>query len=441
MTDDDVKRVVVIGGGFTGLTAAYELAKRGIAVTVLEAESEIGGLAAAFDVGGEKLDRFYHHWFTSDREVMGLIHDLGLDDRIDINPTNTGVYYANNFFKLSSPLDLLKFTPLSFFDRIRLGLLTLRARRVKDWCLLEDKTAEEWLKSLGGENVYRIMWQPLLRGKFGPYAEDVSAVWFWNKLKLRGGSRGKAGEERLAYFKGGFIALAQSLAERIRAMGGRIELDTRVTAIEKGDGRWCIDTDRGPVEGDRVLVTTALPLAADLIRHWAPPAYVASLERIQYIGNICLVLELERSLSETYWLNVNEPSFPFVGVIEHTNFARPETYGGRHIVYLSKYLPHTDPLYAMGADEFLDYAFPFLKRMFPAFERSWISAHHLWRARWSQPVVGKHYSRLIPPLEGPEEGFFLCSMAQIYPEDRGTNYAIREGRIAAERIAGTMTDG
>src|SRR4030065_2033724 len=135
--------VVIIGGGFTGLAAAYELVKKGVAVTVLEAEAEIAGLGGAFNVGGEKLDRFYHHWFTNDMEVMQLIDELGLNDRVEINPTNTGVYYANNFFKLSTPWDLLNFTPLSFVDRIRLGLLALRPRRVKDWMAPEGKNAHE----------------------------------------------------------------------------------------------------------------------------------------------------------------------------------------------------------------------------------------------------------------------------------------------------------
>lgn len=428
-------QVTIVGGGFTGLTAAYELLKQGIKVTVLEAEPEIGGLAAAFDVGGEKLDRFYHHWFTNDLEVMGLIDELGLNERVEINPTNTGVYYANNFFKLSTPWDLLNFTPLGFTDRIRLGLLALRARRVKDWKVLENKTAHEWLKELGGENVYRIVWQPLLKGKFGPYAEQVSAVWFWNKLKLRGGSRGKGGEERLAYFKGGFVALAEALAARIVEMGGKIELNTCVSAIEPAGAGWKTTTNKGVVSSDRVVATTALPLVAEMVRGWATPDYLIQLERIQYIGNVCLVLELDRPLSKTYWLNVNEPSFPFVGVIEHTNFERPETYGGRHIVYLSKYLPHTDRLYSMNADEFLDYALPYMQTMFPAMKREWIQAHHLWRARWSQPVVEKHYSTMIPAEDGPRAGFHVCSMAQIYPEDRGTNYAIREGRKLGKRLS------
>jgi protoporphyrinogen oxidase len=430
--------VTIVGGGFTGLAIAYELVKKGIAVTILEAEAHIGGLAAAFEVGGEKLDRFYHHWFTNDLDVMRLIDELGLNDRIEINPTNTGVYYANNFFKLSTPLDLLRFTPLGIFDRIRLGLLALRARRVKDWMALEGKTAQEWLRELGGENVYRIVWQPLLKGKFGPHAEQISAVWFWNKLKLRGGSRGKGGEERLAYFKGGFVSLAELLAKRIQELGGRIEFNAAVSKIEPVDSRWKAVTAHAEVISDRIVATTALPLVANMVRGWASDDYIRSLEKIQYIGNVCLVLELDRPLSQTYWLNVNDPAFPFVGVIEHTNFQRPETYGGKHIVYLSKYLPHTDRLYSLSADDFLDYALPFLQTMFPALRRDWIRAHHLWRAHWAQPIVRQHYSRDIPSTDGPRAGFHVCSMAQVYPEDRGTNYAIREGRKLGARMGATL---
>lgn len=443
--------VVIVGGGFTGLAAAYEFAKAGVAVTVLEAEAEIGGLAAAFEVGGERLDRFYHHWFTNDRAVMELIEELGLAADLEINPTNTGVYYANRFFRLSTPWDLLNFSPLSFFDRIRLGLLALRARQVRDWRALEDKTAEEWLRDLGGENVYRVVWQPLLKGKFGPYAETISAVWFWNKLKLRGGSRGRGGEERLAYFRGGFVRLAEALASRITALGGRIETGVRVERIEPDaaglDGAglhgaglhgagWRVESTRGTFAAKRVIATPALPLVAELVRGWAEPEYVAKLEGITYIGNVCLVLELDRPLSSTYWLNVNDPTFPFVGVIEHTNFERASTYGGRHVVYLSKYLPHTDALYSLSADEFLDYAWPFLQRMFPALPREAVLKHHLWRARWSQPVVERRYGALIPAEDGPRPGFHVCSMAQIYPEDRGTNYAIRNGRAIARRLLG-----
>lgn len=433
--------VVVVGGGFSGLAAAYELVKQGIAVTVLESEAELGGLAAAFEVEGKKLDRFYHHWFTNDQHVMELIDELGLNEQVSINPTNTGMYYANNFFKLSTPWDLLNFTPLSFPDRIRLGLLALRARRVKHWKLLERKTAAEWLRELGGEKVYQVVWEPLLKGKFGPVAEQISAVWFWNKLKLRGGSRGKGGEERLAYYKGGFIALAEALAERVRQLGGRIVTDTRVTEVRPLAGEWKIATTQGEITAQQVIVTTALPLVAQMVEHWAGPEYVARLQRIQYLANVCLVLEMNCSLSKTYWLNVNDPGFPFVGLIEHTNFESTASYGGRHIVYLSKYLPHTDALYAMDASAFYSYALPYLQRMFPDFQESWVAKVHLWKARWSQPVVEKGYGELIADLQSPVSGLHICSMAQIYPEDRGTNYAVREGRQLGRNLAAQFRRG
>ncbi len=428
--------IAVVGAGFAGLAAAYELARAGRRVTVLEAEPAVGGLAAAFETEGERLDRFYHHWFTNDREVMALIEELGLMGEVEIAPTNTGLYYANRIFRLSTPWDLLRFSALPFPDRIRLGLLALRARRVRDWRALEETTAADWLREMGGERVYRVVWEPLLTGKFGPYAERVSAVWFWNKLKLRGSSRGSKGEERLAYFRGGFVRLAEALAERIAAAGGEIALSRPVEEIAPEGGGWRLSGPWGSLRAARVLATPALPLVAGMVRGWAPADYVANLERIAYLANVCLVLELDRSLSETYWLNVTDPEFPFVGVIEHTNFERAERYGGAHIVYLSKYLPVEHPLYAMEAEEMLAFAEPHLARMFPAFDRAWVRRAHLWRARWAQPVVERGYSRLIPAEDGPRAGFHLCSMAQIYPEDRGTNYAIREGRRIGRRLAG-----
>jgi protoporphyrinogen oxidase len=429
-------RAVIIGAGFTGLTAALELARRGVGVTVLEADPEVGGLAGTFDVNGERLEKFYHHWFTNDRHVNELVAELGTEERILYRPTRTGMYFANSFFRLSSPADVLRFTPLSLVDRLRLGLLALRARAVGDWRELEDLTAEEWLKRLGGEQVYRVVWEPLLKGKFGPYAGDVSAVWFWNKLKLRGGSRGKGGAEVLAYYRGGFAALADRVADEVRSLGGEIRLQTAATGLVVEDGRIAgVETADGVVPADAVLATQALPFVADMVAPHAPAAYVADLRRIEYLANVCLVLQLDRSLSETYWLNVNDPGFPFVGVIEHTNFEPAETYGGRRIVYLSKYLPESHELFQMSDDEVLRYCVPYLKRMFPAFDESWILDYHVWRARHSQPIVVKRYGALIPAVETPLRGLYLATMAQVYPEDRGTNYAIREGRAGGQLMA------
>lgn len=435
MSAEIPRHVIIIGSGFCGLSAAYELSKHGIRVTVLERDSEIGGLAGSFQVNGVRLEKFYHHWFTSDVHVMNLIEELGKQDQILLRPTRTGMYYANNFFKLSTPLDLLQFSPLPFFDRIRLGLLALRARRVKDWRALEDRTAADWLRQMGGERVYRVVWEPLLRGKFGNVAEEVSAVWFWNKLKLRGGSRGKGGEEQLAYFRGGFAALADALADAIRSHGGEVRTNAPVSQLQFDSGQVTGVTAAGEsISANAVIATPALTIIADLMEPHVSSDYIDQLRRIRYLANICVVFELDRSLSDTYWLNVNDPGFPFVGVIEHTNFEPLETYGGRHIVYLSKYLSETDPLYQMADAEVVNFTLEHLARMFPDLTRNWVHDAHVWRARHSQPIVERRYSQLIPSSVPPVAGFYVATMAQIYPEDRGTNYAIRQGRTIARLV-------
>ncbi|MDQ3427077.1 MAG: amine oxidase, partial [Gemmatimonadota bacterium] len=183
----------------------------------------------------------------------------------------------------------------------------------------------------------------------------------------------------------------------------------------------------------------ALPIVADMIEPHVATDYVAGLRRVQYLANLCVVLELDRSLSDTYWLNVNDPGFPFVAVIEHTNFEPPETYAGRHLVYLSKYLPESAELYRMADAEAVAFCVHHLQRMFPQFSGDWILAAHVWRARYAQPVVVRHYGALIPPVQTPIEGLYLSTMAQVYPEDRGTNYAIREGRKVGRQVAEALT--
>lgn len=365
---------------------------------------------------------------------MELVKEIGRKGEIVERPTRTGMYYAQSFYKLSSPLDLLKFTPLSLVDRIRLGMVVFRARAVKDWKQLERLTAKEWLVQICGERVYKVVWEPLLVGKFGPFADEVSAVWFWKKIALRGGSRSSDGREVLAYYKGGFAALADALGEEIRRAGGEIRLNARLSAIE-ADGRRVRAVAAGAerVSVDAVLATPALPQIANLLNGHAPPEFIETLRRVRYLANVCLVLELDRSLSETYWLNVADPAFPFVGIIEHTNFELA-AYGGKRIVYLSKYLSESDPLYRMAKDDLLAFSVPHIQRMFPAFDPSWIVNYHVWHAPYAQPIMERHYSKIVPGVTTPLDNFFISTMAQVYPEDRGTNYAIREGAAAAEVI-------
>ena len=427
--------ISIIGAGFTGLSLGYYLSKAGWQVNIYEKDAEVGGLAGSYQVEGTHLEKFYHHWFTNDQHIMDLIKDLKREDHIIVRPTRTGMYYANQFFRLSSPLDLLKFKPLNFINRIRLGFVVLAVRMVRNWKTLENITAKDWLIKICGKQGYEVVWEPLLKGKFGRYAETVSAVWFWNKLKLRGGSRGEKGKEFLAYYKGGFASLAESMVEAIQNNGGKVELNKAVAHI---DAKATITfTDNSTAQADYTVITTPLPIAANLLKSSCEGAYINQLEAIQYIGNVCLTLELNKSLSEIYWLNVNDPGFPFVGIIEHTNFEPTETYKGRHIVYLSKYLPTDETLYNMTPEAFYQYAIPFIQKMFPDFNQDWVIQYHVWKEPYSQPLVTKHYSQIIPGFKTPIPTVYINSMAQIYPEDRGTNYAVREGkRMANDFLSG-----
>lgn len=431
--------VCVVGAGFTGLAAAMSLARAGKSVVVVEADDGPGGLASAFDLAdGVRVEKFYHHWFDSDTHLPEIIGELGLQDRILTAPSRTGMYYNKQIWRLSTPLDLLTFKPLSLIDRIRLGLLVFRVRRVTDWRAIEHLSVREWLEPLCGAAAFRIVWQPLLEHKFSIHADEVGAVWMWKKLALRGGTRNARGGEQLAYFKGGFGDLAQAMADDVTRHGGVVRYGTRISrAVTEGDRVAALKcTDGSEIRAKQFLFTPALPIIADWFRD-APgvnAAWLASLRRVKYLGNACLLLELDRSLSPTYWLNVNDPGFPFVGVIEHTNFDDPSAYQGRHIVYLSRYMATEDPVWDYDDQVYLDYAFSHLQRMFPQLERSWIQDFALWRAPYAQPIAERDYSHLIPDRQTPFANALIATMAQIYPEDRGTNYAIREGRAAARTL-------
>lgn len=427
-------RVAIIGGGVTGLSAAYYLSKGGHKVFIFESDAELGGLAGSFTIENTRLEKFYHHWFKSDSYIMDIIKELGLDAKLDEVDSNTAVFVANKFFKLSSPRDLLKFRPLSFLARMRLGFATILLKYYRDWKKLEKLTAVQWLEKIYGKEVSQVIWIPLLKGKFGDHWNSISAVWMWNKLKLRGGSR-KKGKETLFYLKGGFELLILKLAEQIKELGGVVKLQSPINNIEMIDsGKYELRHNNETIQFDHVICTIPLPLVSEVFSTVLSDTVRRSLERFKYLSNVCVILKTKKPLTNHYWVNVNDPSFPFVAIIEHTNFQSPDDYNGFNLVYLSKYCDQTDPLFKMSDDDVLKFTQDCIQRMFPGFSDENIVEHFVWRADYSQPIVERHYSRLLEKLNELPNGLHLASMAQIYPEDRGTNYAVREGLRVADDI-------
>ncbi len=426
-------QVSIIGAGLAGLTAAYDLLKQGHSITLYEKNHELGGQAGTFAVGGTRLERFYHHLFTSDENILGLIDELGLSGRMTWIPSRVGWFYGGRVYDFVTPMDLLRFTPLSLVDRFRAGLVSLYLQRQADGMKYEQTTAAEWIQRYAGPEVYRVIWKPLLRGKFGSRAEDVSMTWFWGKMRLRFGSRKGLAKESLGYMTGSFQVLIDALADRIRSMGGVIHAGADVTGITLCESRACgVKTgSESEDQADSVIATvpcyTLPPLAPALSSD-----YTALLNDIQYQAALVLVMQVAQPLSRIYWLNVSDPVVPFVAAIEQTNFLPVETYGGRRLVYCSNYVAPDNPLLAMSATEVLARYTAGLQRINPAFRPDWVQDLWLFKDRSGQPVVTRGYGKRIPDHRTPIRGLYLANTAQIYPEDRGMNYSVRLGqRIAA----------
>ena len=428
------RSVAVVGGGLAGLVAADRLLASGLSVTVFEKYPEAGGLVGTFSVGGEPLERFYHHLFTSDADFVSLAEELGLGGEIEWLPSKMGFFAGGLLYPFGTPLSLLSFSPLGLRGRFELVRSTLKLRGLKDWRALEGETAVGWLKKNGFGRVLDVVWGPLLAQKYGRRAEEIGLVWLWGKLALRTRSRDRTGlGERLGYMKGSFGRVVDALLARIATRGGELRAARPVKLARRVDGRWDVDFLGGSGTFDLVLSTVAIPELLRLVPD-LPAEERALWGTISYAHALCPVLVLDRPLTPYYWTNVGDATMPFGGFIEHTNYVPAARYGGRHVVYLSDYVLPDDPKWTTPDRDLWDLYLPAVPRLAPAFEKARVLERHLFRAEYAQPIVGTHYSKVLPPVRTGVPGLYSAAMAQVYPEDRGQNYAVKIAREAAAAL-------
>jgi protoporphyrinogen oxidase len=424
-------RVGIIGAGAGGLAAAYDLTKAGHAVTVFEGGPSVGGLAAGFrsERWDWQLEKFYHHWFGTDKSVLGLIDELGWREDVLFPRPYTVVYYEGAWEQFDSPAAILKFLLRHFspLDVARFAAAAGYLRLTPRWQPLERVTADSWMRRWFGDRVYEALWKPLLVGKFGE--ENLAVVnmaWMWARVHVR--------TTRLGTFKGGFQAFMDRLADVVGAQGGTIALDTPVSSLSRQGGGIEVVTAAGKQEFDAVISTTSPALLARMAPE-LPQSYAGQLLKLKSMGAVVLVLALDRQLTPFYWHNIpKEAGFPFLALVEHTNYMSPEHYGGDHIIYCGDYLDPSHEYFQLSKEELLERFEPALRRFNPGFEPSWVRESWLWKTPYAQPVPPLDHSRNIPPLRTPVEGLYFASMSQVYPWDRGTNFAVEIGRRVAAMV-------
>jgi protoporphyrinogen oxidase len=395
-------KFAIVGAGFVGLSAAWELLKKGHSVVIFEKNSVPGGLATGFKQSDWdwSLEKHYHHIFTSDKHIQKLADELGYPYHF-YNATTSSLFESNSsleYWRLDSPLALLAFERLPFPDRVRTGAVIAYLKYLADWKKLEQQTAAEWLEKWNGNSAYQELWKPLFAGKFGPLMDEVNAAWFWARIKSR--------SQQLGYFDGGFLGLAQEFLDQVKKRGAQIKLNTEIKNLSVLENKF-----------DKILLA-GVP---NLVK-----------QPVKYLGTINVILQLKEKFlpDNIYWLSNHIVKYPMLALVEHTNLIDKSHYADQHLLYIAKYLPHDDPFMKMSDKQILSQYAPLLTRINSKWQKNLID-FTVHRAMYTQPVMPVNYSKEIPDFKTENPKIFAAGMQQVYPWDRGTNYAVSLGQQLA----------
>ena len=421
-------KIAIIGAGFTGLSAAYELTKQNHEVVVFEKDQEPGGLAVGYKEKNWEwsLEKHYHHCFTNDKSILNLAKEI--NHEMFIKRPKTSVFVGNKIYQLDSPITVLLFPLLSVFERLKMSAVIGFLRIDPFWKPLERYKASEILPKLMGKKPFEMIWEPLFINKFGNFANNISLAWFWARIKKR--------TPALAYPKGGFLELARALVKKIEKNGGKVLFETEILELkEKGQLVIRTKSDEKTAVFDKVIVT--LPSFLFLkIAPTLPMDYQEKLKKLQSIGATNLIIRLKKPFfkDNTYWLNVCDKNAPVMAIVEHTNYMDKKYYDGESIVYLGNYKSPDDAYFKMTKEEMLKKFNSYLEKINPDYSQN-IIGYQLFKSSFAQPIIPINYSKILPSCKTPLENVFLANIEQVYPWDRGTNYAVELGIKAASLIS------
>jgi protoporphyrinogen oxidase len=439
MNNKSKQKVGIIGGGIMGISLGYFLSKQDVPVTIYEASPVLGGLAGPIVLDdGTAVDRFYHAILSSDRHLRELCEELGIADQMRFKETKTGFYYKNAIYPMNNIVEFLKFPPLGWIDRFRLGLTVLAAQFIGDWKSLESVSVRSWLLKWSGQTTFQNIWRPMLKAKFDGGFDNVPATWIWSRLVRMKSTREGANQKEMAgHLIGGYITLIKAMEEKILAAGGEILLKNPVKeiVIENGAATGIRLTNDEVVNYDSVVCTLQTPVFQRLIPS-ADRNYHEFLARTEYLGIIAPLLVLDRPLSGRWTLNITDDRFPFTGVIETTAYIDPKFVGNHHLVYLPKYTAPGSPWQKKTDDEIKTIWLENLKAMFPGFDESWIHYFLTHRERYVEPLHNLNETDSIPDVKTPIRNLYLATTAQIYPALTNGESVSRHAREASKIVLG-----
>jgi len=344
-----------------------------------------------------------------------------------------GFTYNGKLYPFGTPQQLLKFTPLPFWERIWFGLQALYLGKVNNWEKYESITAAGWMRKYSGPAIWKVIWEPLLKGKFGRYYDQVAMAWLWARIHTRASSR-KGAKEKLGYFKGGFEVFHKTLADATRQSGVAINLKTPLNRILTQNGSFNgIEAGGQEKKYDRLVFSAATPLFLKTCLE-LPEEYKKRMTQLEFLCAQCLSLVMKKKFSDMYWVNIADSDIPILALIEHTNFAPMNWYQGKHLMYVGNYLPQDHKYFEKKKEEIFAELFPYLQKINPAFDASQVEEYYLFQDLYAQPVVPLHYSKVKPGYQTPIENVYLANMALVYPQDRGTNFAVDVGNKVAQLI-------
>lgn len=432
------KNIAIVGGGFTGLTAAYELAKQGHKVTIYEAGPNLGGLAAGFALkDGTPLERAYHFLYTTDKHMIDMADELGIGDTLHFYPSSIGAFYGGKMYPFTTAKDLLTFGPLSLMDRLRTGITGVRLLFIKRWQPLTKITAYEWLCRWNGKRGADLIWKPLLVGKFDVYWDKITMAWLWTRIHVRQTSKKKGEQnERLGYFDGGFQTMVKRWEEELAKHDVDIRLNATIEQFVDVHGKPGLKYNNQTLAYDAVLAATPSNVFARLGgSHPAMTAdYAAQLQSIDYLGAVVMVFTTKTAISDRYWHQIHDENAPFLVLLSLDALVGAQKVNGHHVYYIGDYTQNDSDLMHMDDQAIRQKWYAGVRSLFPQFDPADVEESYVFKFRNAQHIVGVGYEAKIPAMRTPLPGFYLSNFSQIFPDDRGTNYAVRDGKIVAGMI-------